>query len=194
MFFLSDVYDQTNYGGAITLRKPIGEHSHISAEYRYQNVSIDVDDTASALIMAEDGDSTIGTFGLDYIHDTRDELFTPRTGHKLNAGVAVSGLGGEVENYHLEAGGVQFFNLPFDTILSIEGHVHVVGGDDTPIYERQFLGGANNLRGFDYRDVGPKDATGEPLGGLTSAWASMEYTIPVIRQLRFALVLMTSGW
>jgi outer membrane protein insertion porin family len=56
-----------------------------------------------------------------------------------------------------------------------------------PIFERLFLGGANNLRGFDYREVGPKDEFGEPLGGLTSAYASVEYSAPVIEKVRAAV-------
>ena len=34
-----------------------------------------------------------------------------------------------------------------------------------PIYDRLFLGGSNDLRGFDFRDVGPKDINGEPTRG-----------------------------
>jgi outer membrane protein insertion porin family len=187
LLFLSDVFDQTNYGGAVNLRKPLGEHSNIALEYRAQNVAIDVDRNASAVLLAEDGDYFQSMIGADYIHDTRDDLFLTRRGHRLNGGVSYSGLGGDVENFQLQGGAVQFVHLPFDTILSVEGHVHAVFGDDVPIFDRQFLGGANNLRGFDFRDVGPKDATGEPIGGLTSAYATVEYTIPVMPQLRGAL-------
>ncbi len=185
--FLSDDFDQTNYGGAINLRKRIGEHSHIQAEYKLQSVEIDVDSDASPVILAEDGEFLQSIIGLDYIHDTRDDIFLPRAGHRVNVGAAYSGLGGDVEATHFDLGAVQFVNLPFDTILSFQGHFHSVSGDDVPIFERQFLGGANNLRGFDFRDVGPKDETGEPIGGQTSGWASAELTVPVIRQLRGAL-------
>jgi len=109
--------------------------------------------------------------GSAYAHDTRDDLFLTRKGHRLNGGISHSGLGGDVEDFHIEGDAVQFFHLPFDSILSIEGHAHVVYGDDVPIFEREFLGGANNLRGFDFRDVGPKDVNGESVGGQTSAWA-----------------------
>ncbi len=187
LFFLSDDYDQTNYGGAITLRKKIGEHSHLQGEYRLQNVEIDVDPRASQILQAEDGEYMQSMLGLDYIHDTRDDLFLPRSGHRLNVGGAYSGLGGDVEDTHVEAGAIQYVNLPFDTIFSLQGHFHSVNGDDVPIFDRRFLGGANNLRGFDYRDVGPKDETGEPIGGKTSGWATAELTVPIIRQLRGAL-------
>ncbi len=62
-------------------------------------------------------------------------------------------------------------------------------GDGTrvPIFDRLFLGGANNLRGFDYRDVGPKDINGEPLGGKTLARGTIELTFPVIEKVRAAV-------
>jgi len=187
LLFLSDVFDQTNYGAAANLRKPLGEHSNIALEYRAQNIAINVDQNASAALQREDGEYFQSMIGADYIHDTRDDLFLTRRGHRVNGGVSYSGLGGDVENFQLQGGAVQFINLPFDTILSLEGHVHAVFGNNVPIFDRQFLGGANNLRGFDFRDVGPKDATGEPIGGLTSAYATAEYTIPIMPQLRGAL-------
>ncbi len=188
LLFLSDDYEQTNFGFSLNARRPIGEHTHIQANYKLQNVEIGgISSDASDIIRAEEGDYLQSLIGADVIRDTRDDLFVPRTGHRLNAGIAYSGLGGDVEDFHLEAGAIQYFHLPFDTIFSIEGHVHAVSGDDVPIFERQFLGGANNLRGFDFRDVGPKDATGEPIGGLTSAYATAEYTFPVMPNLRGAL-------
>ena len=186
MFFLSDYFDQSTVGGAINLRKPLGEHSNIALEYTAQNIGIDVSDNASNIIKAEDGDYFQSQIGLTYSHDTRDDLFLTRTGHRLTGGASYSGLGGDVENTKLEGGAVQFVSLPFDSILSVEGHINAVFGDDVPIFDRQFLGGANNLRGFDFRDVGPKDELGEAIGGLTSAWASVEYTVPIMPQLRGA--------
>lgn len=188
LLFLSDVYEQTQYGAKLSLRKKVGEFSNIQLSYQLQNVEIGgIDPRASDIIRAEEGEFLHSSLGLDYIHDTRDDIFIPRTGHRFNAGVSYSGLGGDIQNTHFEAGAIQYFHLPFDTIFSIEGHFHAVDGDDTPIFERRFLGGANNLRGFDFRDVGPKDATGEPIGGLTSAYATAEYTFPIIRQIRGAL-------
>lgn len=187
LLFLSDVYEQTNYGGQFSLRKKVGEFSNLQLNYKLQQVIIDgLTPAASPEIRAEEGEFTHSSIGLDWIHDTRDDIFIPRTGHRLNVGSSFSGLGGDVTNVHFNAGAIQYFHLPFDTIFSIEGHAQSVAGDDTPIFEREFLGGANNLRGFDFRDVGPKDSTGEPLGGLTSAYATAEYTFPIVRQLRGA--------
>ena len=56
-----------------------------------------------------------------------------------------------------------------------------------PIFDRLYLGGANNLRGFDFRDVGPKDNNGEPIGGNTMARITVEVTMPIIARIRGAV-------
>jgi outer membrane protein insertion porin family len=55
-----------------------------------------------------------------------------------------------------------------------------------PIFDRLYLGGSNNLRGFTFRDVGPRDEHGEPLGGLTMARTTVEITFPIIEKARGA--------
>src|SRR6266478_828272 len=56
-----------------------------------------------------------------------------------------------------------------------------------PIFDRLFLGGSNNLRGFAFRDVGPRDNQGEPLGGQSMARATAELTFPIITKARGAI-------
>ncbi|HVM62122.1 MAG TPA: outer membrane protein assembly factor BamA [Verrucomicrobiae bacterium] len=59
--------------------------------------------------------------------------------------------------------------------------------DPVPIFDRYFLGGANTLRGFAFRQVGPKDIGGEPIGGNTSINGTIEYTYPIIERVRGAV-------
>lgn len=55
-----------------------------------------------------------------------------------------------------------------------------------PIYDRLYLGGSNNLRGFAFRDVGPRDIHGEPLGGQSMARTTTELTFPIVEKARGA--------
>jgi outer membrane protein insertion porin family len=195
LFYLSDVYDQTNWGGGFTFRKPLGEHSYAEFGYTLQNIEIavDEDENVSEIIQSEEGDFLQSKIDLTYVHDTRDNVFLPRSGHKVEVGALMSGsfLGGDADVYGFSVSGQQYFNLPWDTILSFEGSISTVdswgSGDGVPIFERKFLGGANNLRGFDYRDVGPKDEFGEPIGGQTAAFFTAEYTFPIMEKVRGAV-------
>lgn len=183
LFYLSNMYDQTNVGVSAGLRKRLSEHSYVEGTYTLQQVEIGgIDPTASPIIAMEAGSYIQSKIDLSWVNDTRDSVFITRHGHKLEAGALISGLGGDVQVYGINFGGQQYYNLWGDTILSFEGMFRTVdnwGGSSVPIFERLFLGGANNLRGFDYRKAGPKDITGEPVGGLTSIYASSEFSIPV---------------
>lgn len=56
-----------------------------------------------------------------------------------------------------------------------------------PIFDRLYLGGSNNLRGFAFRDVGPRDKHGEPIGGQSMARGTVELTFPIIEKARGAI-------
>jgi outer membrane protein insertion porin family len=56
-----------------------------------------------------------------------------------------------------------------------------------PIFDRLYLGGSNNLRGFRYRDISPKDFHGQPIGGQSMARATVELTFPIIEKARGAV-------
>jgi outer membrane protein insertion porin family len=56
-----------------------------------------------------------------------------------------------------------------------------------PIYDRLYLGGANNLRGFQFRDISPKDTNNQPIGGQTMWRATGEITFPIVEKARFAI-------
>ena len=74
--------------------------------------------------------------------------------------------------------------------MNLNGSVTVVDAFSgrVPIFERQMLGGARNLRGFDTRDVGPRDsATDSVLGGNTAAYGTVEATFPIFGQVRGAV-------
>ena len=43
------------------------------------------------------------------------------------------------------------------------------------------------MRGFAFRQVGPKDQYGNPIGGSTSAYGTVELTFPIIPRLRGAI-------
>ncbi|HRK13683.1 MAG TPA: outer membrane protein assembly factor BamA [Prosthecobacter sp.] len=192
MFYLSDRFDQTNAGAAVSLRKPVGDHAYIEGMYTLQSIEIDVDRRRSTtqVLRDEDGSFTQSKLDFAFVHDTRDDIFITRKGHKFETGLMVSGLGGDAEVWGAHVGGIQYITIPGDGIVSFEGmlrHVDAWGSGDVPIFERQFLGGANNVRGFDFREAGPKDVSGEPVGGSTSLFASVEYTFPIIEKVRGAL-------
>ncbi len=61
------------------------------------------------------------------------------------------------------------------------------GGDRVPVYDRLYLGGANNLRGFGFRKVGPKDFKGMPRRrSFAGARHGRSSPFPIIERVRGA--------
>ncbi|MDH4410337.1 MAG: outer membrane protein assembly factor BamA [Verrucomicrobiales bacterium] len=186
LLFLSDQYDQTNYGAALSLRKSIGEFTYLVGDYRAEQVQIDAEPSASPAFVAEEGDFFKSSLGASVVRDTRDNVFMPREGNKVSAGFEFAGLGGDVDDTIATISAAQYFTLPHDIIISLNGEFNNSTEGDH-IFTRHFLGGANTLRGFDYRDVGPRDpVSGEVLGGKTSWYGTLEASIPVVEKIRFA--------
>jgi len=192
--YLSDYFDQRDVGGSINLRKPLGDNSDLRLTYTLQQVEIyNIDQDASPEIASEEGDFIQSRLGAAYVFDNRDSFQQPTKGHKISVEGNLSGsfLGGDVDTISLSLSGQKYWKMPWDTIFSLQGEIASVdtngGGDRVPIFERQFLGGANNLRGFEYRDIGPKDGKGEPLGGNTMGYISMELTFPIVSKIRGAV-------
>ncbi len=194
--FFSDYFNQANVGAAIFLRKPLTENSFLRLEYRLENIEIDpdndgIDGTADDYFAALEGESIRSSVGLNYVFDNRDSNQTPREGHKIDAGINYAGLGGDVNTVTFIAAGQKYWNLKWDTILSVNGEIGMVDStndEEVPIFDRQWLGGARSLRGFEFRDVGPRDdASSETIGGNSMAWLAVEYTLPLFEQVRGAL-------
>ncbi|MEP6955349.1 MAG: BamA/TamA family outer membrane protein, partial [Chthoniobacterales bacterium] len=192
--FLSNVYDQRNYGFSIVARKPIGRFMSASVEYRLEEIDVfNVRSDASSAISLEKGARTKSQVTTSFVYDSRDNPFLTRKGQRVVVTPYISGgfLGGDTQLYGVDIEGAQYFHLPGDLILLFNGQFRGVdtwgSGDRVPIFERLFLGGTNDLRGFDFRDVGPKDDKGEPLGGGTSLRGTVELTFPIIEKVRAAV-------
>ena len=187
LLFVSDQYDQTDMGAAIALRKSVGEFTYASVEFRGENIEVTPESNASAAFQAEAGEYMKSSVGLTVVRDTRDNVFLPRLGSKVSAGFEFVGLGGDIEDNIFTVQGSKYFNLPYDAIVSFIGrYQHSSNGDH--LFTRHFLGGANNLRGFDFRDVGPRDPVSlETLGGNKAWYGTAELTLPIVEKIRGAL-------
>ena len=203
--YLSADYDQRNYGFSLDLRKPINAYMYGTLGYTLQNVEIfNVASSSPEFILTQSGTFTESKVFSSLVLDTRDNPLLSRRGQRITFSPAIAGgfLGGDTQIYGLDLEGSQYFHLPKDTILVLNGEIATVSqwgnGNEVPIFERLFLGGSNNLRGFPFREVGPQQ-NGEPVGGQSMARATLEWTFPIIEKARGALFydtgfVNTSEW
>ena len=199
--FLSPVYSQSNLGGALQARKALSPFTALRGEYRLENIKIYNLTGNYGPAIADAASSSPYTksailLGLDY--DNRDSLFLTHKGQSvsLSGVIAGGGLGGNVQDYGLNLEAKKYFPLPWDMILLTKGAVGVMNpwgsgtkgtiNNSAPIFDELYLGGANDMRGFAFREVGPKDFYGNPIGGSTSVYGTGEITFPIIPRLRGA--------
>ena len=191
--FYSNVYNERNYGFDIFVRKPITNFLAARLQYRLQDTDIYGISTTDPLVLAQAGNTLESRVTFELTYDKRDNAFLTRKGTRVDFSTYVAGgpLGGDVQIYGFDLIASQYFLLPFDTILLFDAEAATVAnwgsGGFVPIYDRLYLGGANNLRGFKYQDVGPKDQFGDDLGGNSLARLTIEYTIPIIDRVRAAV-------
>jgi outer membrane protein assembly complex, YaeT protein len=193
--FLSTVYDQANYGVAIQARKQLWRALSGRVEYRIEGIRIfDVDDDdAGPEIQDAAGTYTKSSFTGALTWDTRDSLFLTRKGEliELTGFISGGGLGGTVQDYGISLEASKYILLPWDIIFLIKGELAVVdtwgGSDEVPIFDRLYLGGANNLRGFNFREVSPVDRYDNPIGGNSLGYLTVELTFPIFSRVRGAV-------
>ncbi len=192
--YLSDYYEQNNYGYAVSLRKALSDLTAVKFEYRIEQYGIEAQGNAPVFFREQDGDYTRSHFRLSYEYDSRDSMVTPRKGGNLEGHIGYSGPGSTTETYTVGLSGSYYYNSFWDSIFSINFGLETIdtvkSDEEVPIFERCYLGGPANLRGFRYRDVGMVDealAGDETMGGNTSAFVQFEVTFPVVESVRFAM-------
>jgi outer membrane protein insertion porin family len=192
--YLSSIYDQRRYGASVRIAKPINQFWTWSAKYTAENIDIyDVDAGASTAIKEEEGSRTKSSVQTNFTYDTRDDLFLTRKGERLE--LLAEGAGGPILGdtniWKLEAEVQKWWSLPWDLIFSTKAATGIVDkfGDSNrvPIFDRYFIGGSRSVRGFDFREVGPVDVNGEPIGGSTMAYTNFELTFPIMDRVRGAV-------
>jgi len=191
--YLSALYDQRNYGFMFELRKPINSYMYLTLGYTLQDIDIfNVAGSAPDFIQSQKGSFVESKLFSSIVVDSRDNALLSHRGQRITFSPMIAGgfLGGDTQIYGLDLEGSQYFHLPKDLILLINGEIATVNqwgnGTEVPIFERLFLGGSNNLRGFPFREVGPQE-NGEPIGGQSMARTTVELTFPIIEKARGAV-------
>ena len=212
--FNSADYNELRTGFEIYLRRRLFELVEARLSYRMELVEIfDVDrnpdptlagtdirvdgsvanDGVADVFQRAEGEDLVSRVGLTFLRDTRETLLFTRKGNRSSLEFEYAGIGGDINYYKMEGRTAQFIPT-FDayeqslSIVARAGSVEPFGqSDSVPFYDRFYLGGPDTLRGFDYREVGPRDsdttARDEAVGGNSYALVSFEYGFRIAEPL-----------
>lgn len=193
LFFLErefSEYDQDTQGATVRLGKRLTDVTSAAVGYTYQIVDIsNVDADAPVIIRGEKGETTKSSVSLSYVTDTRDNSRIPTSGARHGGTVEVAGLGGDSEFAKVVQESHWFMPFPLqeDWTLMIRGEVGAAFdyGDNprVPVFDRFFAGGTGSVRGYDFREVGPRQF-GDPIGGELLTDGTFELGIPLFPIVR----------
>jgi outer membrane protein insertion porin family len=194
--YTSSYYEEIRIGAEVYLRKHLFEYVEGRLSLTDEQIDIkNVNPSASPLILALAGKTRTVKIGLQLLREARDKIVNTTRGNRLQMIAQVAGgpLGGSNDYYSLEVRGSEFLPV-FRAQTQVLGLIARGGvienfgkSSDVPYYDHYFLGGSEDLRGFEQRDVGPKDSLNEPLGGKTYGMFTAEYSFDVVKPVRFAI-------
>ncbi len=217
-------YDLKRTGVAIRLGRALPFASRINLQYELESTKItDVSDTntyyyldsydfetgeGTPYLFTSEEDGVKSALTLSLVQDTRNNPFVPTRGSRLVLHYTVSGgpLGFDYDFYNIGLQTTTYIPLWFGHVLNLRTRVEFLEAfadtDEVPLAERLFLGGGRTLRGFRFRDVGPKVIRpvegsdryyDRPYGGQSMFMANAEYTIPLVQGIRLGFFYDTGN-
>jgi len=210
-------YTQESTGASLVTGFLVGKWSRAFLNYTYEVIKLSEADPADItdpfypgvgginygpqydpLLYGDFGKRTESRVTPNLVYNTVDNPFTPRSGMRHTATFMFAGgpLGGTVNYYrpNLEA----IIYLPVRRRMSLgmraeAALIHPFGDTKVlPLYQRYFLGGETQVRGYPIRSIGPTDSQGRALGGNRFALFNAEYYFDVFGPVR-ALLFFDAG-
>ncbi len=181
-------FDRRTRGLGLRSGKSISEWDWVGLNYRFENVKISDVAPESEDAFLKNETRVTSRIGPSYIRDTRDDFLNPSKGwrHVVRFEFAGGILGG---SDFVKTGYEVTYYRPL--IGKLIGAIHgefnwadAYGGDNLPAFERFFMGGPTSLRGYTIRDIGPKDSTGDPIGGNQALLFNLELQYPFTKAFR----------
>ena len=205
----NNIFDESRTGMKLSLTRALGSDFLIgSVSYTIEDVGISLNNgwqdwhynpwpvlfppNVPQAILDENGNHLYQRFGASLAYDTRNSTLLPNHGQRTELDTELSV--GDSTFYKIEVKSDWFFPGFFKGhVLEAGGRAGIadsLSGGDVPFYDRYYLGGLYSLRGFKYRNIGPRDPTyginpsipDEPIGGDSYWFGSLEYSIPIMEK------------
>jgi outer membrane protein assembly complex protein YaeT len=175
-------YEETRLGTRLTLERKLGEHWTVSGSVRVEEVGVlNVPAFAPEDFTGAEGEHLLIGLRAGVTRDTRDSYLRPTQGSRLD--LSVEGVTGDY-TFPIARAALEKYWTVYQRPDGSGRHVLAlhsqVGweGDRAPVFERFYAGGADSLRGFAFRGVGP-NVNGFDTGGDFLFLNSLEYQVPL---------------
>jgi len=187
-------FSRFSYGGSVTLGRRLLRDLTGRITYRLEHVDVD-DVSEDAFLLISETPRLISSVGVGFVWDTRNNVIDPTSGNISRTGVEFAGgpFGGNTDFIRYTASTRFFFPFYLNTVFSVAARYGLIDfrnlGNELLVSERFFLGGPNDLRGYEFRRVGPRvpedDGGFVIIGGVQEVFFTAEYIFPLIPQVGF---------
>jgi outer membrane protein insertion porin family len=197
------VVSYQRFGGLIGAGHDLGVSTQFYLDYRLEGINATVPlaasdhrglDIAPIDFYIHPGSSILSSLRATLVNDTRDDPTLPTRGHyfSLEGDVSLTPLGSDYPFVKLQAHASQWFKLPWNHVLRLDGFAGIIVGD-APMFEMYYVGDLSDLLpdrvldlAFDRRAAPNFFGTDivEVRYGAYAAKLDAEYRMPVYRGRR----------
>ena len=177
-------YMSKRTGGGVRIGKSLSEYDWLGLNYNYADTEIS--DVKVPTTYLKNETRTTSRISPSFIRDTRDNFMNPSSGSRHVVRLDLGGLGG-TKFHKASYEGSHYWPIIGKLVGMVHGEIAWADGyaaDSLPAFERYYMGGPRSLRGYQIRNVGPKDSLGNPLGGNQSLLLNLELQYPFTKGLR----------
>ena len=187
-------FSRFSFGGSVTLGRRLFRDLTGRITYRLEYVNVD-NVSEDAFLLISETPRLISSVGVGFVWDTRNNVLDPTSGNISRTAVEFAGgpFGGNTDFIRYTASTRFFFPFYLNTVFSVAARYGLIDfrnlGNELLVSERFFLGGPNDLRGWELRRVGPRvpedDGGFVIIGGVQEVFFTAEYVFPLIPQVGF---------
>jgi outer membrane protein insertion porin family len=175
-------YSKKATGFSLGVGRKFWDYWQVRGAYRYEQAEVfDIDDDATSVISDQEGTSDTSSISPSIVRDSRDNFLDPHRGSRNSVSTTIAGLGGENKFWTIDLDSSWFFPVTERTTFAVRGRYGFatgIAGEELPLWERYYVGGISTIRGV--RDVGPRDESGEYIGGEQRLLFNVNYTFPLV--------------
>lgn len=187
----SDSFSYRRKGFDIRVGYPIFDYTRLFVTYKLEETKLSAVEDPTIEEDVENG--VASSVRTTLLQDKRNNTFEPTGGYYLSLSTEYAGVGFDKKWWLNEFDGRHYWNLVGDLVFRSRlyaAKLERVGGQKIPRTEKLTLGGARNMRGYDYEAIGPKrtvtNANGQPeefnAGALFATYTTFEFEHPLARE------------
>ncbi|MGB5397913.1 MAG: outer membrane protein assembly factor BamA [Gammaproteobacteria bacterium] len=185
-------FETSTYSANVNYGIPLSEYNTLRLGYGVSHIELRLSSNPSDVVtdFVSSNGSVFDSFILStsFTHDTRNRSVFATEGSSQYLGLDVSVPGSDLEYYKLSYNTKFYFDIGSDLVLLLRSNLAYGNGygsdGELPFFERYFAGGLSTVRGYESNSLGPRDNTGEPIGGnmRVTAGADLVFPIPFVEK------------